>query len=462
MVMVISFLVVANLFFCNLDAQAMGYGSRALDLLSAFFGGELGGGTMEYGVFNREGLGADSEGADSDFEGLQEETISQKSKLPPLLIPLAERRAETLDWLGVSFGITSQLFNFWSRKDFRMCYLRQSVNDLTGEYSTVMLKELRGRGGGGRGDVSSGWLDAFVEDYRARMLSLLSYSFRSLRTSLALSLVDPGQSLTAASNQAEGEAEGAGGQNGSRAALVGRELLTAQELTSVHLSHHDMKRLELYSRNMVDHHMIMDTVPIISRLFFLGRLAPSVRLSNLQAAILLAVGLQHKEVDELCSELNLPINQVLAFFNKTVRRLSAALRDLLETDISSQMASKSTVNRMQSRADAMTPAAQSLQDDQDADESEFLEKQKQKLLMQHKDLSKHSLDDVDDDLLVAALERGMKKNAGNAIPKSISIPKKVSTAGGEGGGSDDKKRKKNSHQPSDKGSKKKKSRKGGD
>jgi N-acetyltransferase 10 len=446
----------------------MGYGSRALDLLIAFYSGELGGGSMEYGVFNKEGLDGQEEEdfASSDLHG---ETISQKSKLPPLLIPLAERRAETLDWLGVSFGITPQLFNFWSRKSFRMCYLRQSVNDLTGEHSTVMLRELQGAGG--RGDVSSGWLDSFVQDYRARMLSLLAYSFRSLRTSLALSLVDPQQTLTAlaASNTAD-EEEGVavavpqgGTAEGSSGALMGRELVSAQELTSVHLSHHDMKRLELYSRNMVDHHMIMDTVPIIARLFFLGRLPPSVRLSNLQAAILLAVGLQHKDVDELCSELNLPINQVLAFFNKTIRRLSSALRELLETEISAQMAAKSSKSQaaMEKRASAMTPSAQSLQQDQQADETDFLEKQRQQLLMQHKDLAKHSLGGVDGDLLVSAMERSMKKNAGNAIPKSISIPKAVSK--GEAEAAEEKsKRKKHSHQESggDKGGKKKKARKG--
>ena len=439
----------------------MGYGSRALDLLISFFGGELGGGCMEYGVFNKEGLDKEDVEEDSDHEGLQQESITQKSRLPPLLIPLAERKAETLDWLGVSYGITPQLFNFWSRKGFKMCYLRQSVNDLTGEHSTVMLRELDGSS---RRGVSEGWLNGFVEDYRARMLSLLAYSFRSLRTSLALSLVDPSQSLTALP-AGQGEATGSDEVvTGPQHPSSSRELLTAQELTSVHLSHHDLKRLELYSRNMVDHHMIMDTVPIIARLFFLGRLAPSVRLSNLQAAILLAVGLQHKDVDELCSELNLPINQVLAFFNKTVRRLSSALRELLESDISAQMVSKSTVSSMQARADAMTPAAMTLQDDQQADEEEFVKKQKLQLLMQHKDLSRHSIGDDADELLVSALERSAKKNAGNAVPKTISIPKTVSTSvetndlKSNAASTDKKKRKKLSNKHSDNKEKKKKSR----
>ncbi|CAE7507112.1 nat10, partial [Symbiodinium microadriaticum] len=447
------------------DAQSMGYGSRALDLLISFFSGELGGGNVEYGVFTKEGLDDEGKEYEDGDEGLQRESITQKTHLPPLLIPLAERPAESLDWLGVSFGITPQLFNFWSRKGFKMCYLRQSVNELTGEHSTVMLREIDCTASSPKSNVSTGWLNGFVMDYRARMLSLLAYSFRSLRTSLALSLVDPAQSLTAAS---QGDVSGTdeattGDLSSTGGALVGRELLTAQELTSVHLTDHDLKRLELYSRNMVDHHMIMDTVPVLSRLFFLKRLAPTVRLSNLQAAILLAVGLQHKDLDDLCGELNLPINQVLAFFNKTVRRLSSALRDLVESEISSHMTSKAAVSSMQARANAMTPAVQSLQDDQLADEEHFVQIQKQQLLMQHKDLSRHSMGGVEDDLLVTALERGIKKNAKNAIPKSISIPKRAPTDNGEidsnGTRADDeKKRKKHGTKHPEKGGKKKKSR----
>lgn len=94
-----------------------------------------------------------------------------------------------------------------------------------------------------------------------------------------------------------------------------------------------MKRLELYSRNMVDHHMIVDTLPILARLLFLGRLR-GVRISYLQVAILLATGLQHRDVDSIAAELDLPANQVLAFFNKTIRKIAQHLKELLEKQVS--------------------------------------------------------------------------------------------------------------------------------
>jgi N-acetyltransferase 10 len=94
-----------------------------------------------------------------------------------------------------------------------------------------------------------------------------------------------------------------------------------------------MKRLELYSRNMVDHHMIVDTLPTLARLLFLGRLK-GVRISYLQVAILLATGLQHRDVDSVAAELDLPVNQVLAFFNKTIRKIAQHLKELLEKQVS--------------------------------------------------------------------------------------------------------------------------------
>lgn len=40
---------------------------------------------------------------------LLEEVITPRKELPPLLLKLSERRAERLDYLGVSYGLTTQL-----------------------------------------------------------------------------------------------------------------------------------------------------------------------------------------------------------------------------------------------------------------------------------------------------------------------------------------------------------------
>uniref|UniRef100_A0A914Q503 Possible tRNA binding domain-containing protein n=1 Tax=Panagrolaimus davidi TaxID=227884 RepID=A0A914Q503_9BILA len=72
---------------------------------------------------------------------------------------------------------------------------------------------------------------------------------------------------------------------------------------------------------MVDHHLITDLVPTLVSLFFTEDFAETVNLNEIQSAILVAIGHQHKTVDELAPELNLPANQILAIFLKGIRTL---------------------------------------------------------------------------------------------------------------------------------------------
>ena len=64
--------------------------------------------------------------------GLLEERVAPRAGLPPLLVPLADRPPEALQWLGASFGLTQPLFNFWSRAGYAPVYLRQTGSDITG------------------------------------------------------------------------------------------------------------------------------------------------------------------------------------------------------------------------------------------------------------------------------------------------------------------------------------------
>lgn len=57
--------------------------------------------------------------------------------------------------------------------------------------------------------------------------------------------------------------------------------ISRAELESVFIPY-DLKRLEMYSRNMVDYHLIMDMVPTLARMFFLNQMG-SVSLSAAQS-----------------------------------------------------------------------------------------------------------------------------------------------------------------------------------
>ena len=54
----------------------------------------------------------------------------------------------------------------------------------------------------------------------------------------------------------------------------------------------------------------------------------SFNLSLVQSAILISLGLQHKSVEDMEKELTLPPNQLLAMFNKVIKKMINLLEEL--------------------------------------------------------------------------------------------------------------------------------------
>jgi N-acetyltransferase 10 len=73
--------------------------------------------------------------------------------------------------------------------------------------------------------------------------------------------------------------------------------------------------LQAYSSNLVDYHLILDLLPSLTRLYLSGQLPAT--LSYGQAAILLCLGLQQREVAEIEKDLGLPSNQVSQTYEST-------------------------------------------------------------------------------------------------------------------------------------------------
>merc|ERR1712005_97531 len=117
-------------------------------------------------------------------------------------------------------------------------------------------------------------------------------ALRSLSIPLASCLIDPNKVFSKESSS-DHTADGNENKHGQSSQAT----ISANELSNTFLSPYDTKRLELYARNMVDHHMILDIVPTLARLLFSNRIR--VRLSALQICILIAVGLQMKDVDTI-------------------------------------------------------------------------------------------------------------------------------------------------------------------
>ena len=123
--------------------------------------------------------------------------------------------------------------------------------------------------------------------------------------------------------------------------------LTRHELSYV-LSNGDLRRLQLYAQNMVDHHLITDLIPAIARLYFTDRLDVcrfwisynkfifliityfQLKLSAAQSAIVVGVGLQHQSLDRMATSLGLPASQVMAMYNKTMRKFMHCFNGICE------------------------------------------------------------------------------------------------------------------------------------
>eukprot|EP00762_Andalucia_godoyi_P001119 ANDGO_01938.mRNA.1 RNA cytidine acetyltransferase len=306
------------------EYQKMGYGSRALNLMRDYYNGNFTSLDEEDAKTKKSSQAS----ATAEGDSIQSEVIVPRKNLPPLLLKLSERRPEALHYLGVSYGITEPLFKFWSRSGYKPVYLRQTSNELTGENTCVMLAPLTSTAAASLKKGVDGTITAFYDDFRRRFLSLSGYDFRAYSVSLALSVIGYGRDRKLA----------AGSENDDN-----EEIRLSKSELYTHFSPYDLGRLEAYCTGLVDYHVIVDMLPTIAKLLFTDRISFSV--SAAQAAILFALGLQHRSVDDLQKELNLTSAQVLALFGKAIRRISSHFRKIQEREVESKLLSVSDSSR---------------------------------------------------------------------------------------------------------------------
>uniref|UniRef100_A0A8D8PD19 RNA cytidine acetyltransferase n=2 Tax=Culex pipiens TaxID=7175 RepID=A0A8D8PD19_CULPI len=292
--------------------QRMGYGKRALKLLRSYYEGNFAP-LNDNPEDQEEDNGIQS--IDDDEVNLLKEVIEPRKKVPTLLKRLAERRPEHLDYLGTSFGLTNDLLRFWKSQKYIPVYLSQKENDLTGEHSCIMISPISHSI---EKVETNDWLNQYYVDFRRRVLKLLGKSFRKFSTGMALSLLD------------------------NRAAKITGQELTQATIDEIFLPH-DVQRLEMYTRNQVEYKLIMDLTLDLAQLYFQSKMA-SANIDSLQKAILLGIGLQHKTMDALAEEFNMPSGQVLAKFYDCMKKLTKYVHSILESTIESTMANESELN----------------------------------------------------------------------------------------------------------------------
>lgn len=303
-----------------------GYGSRAVMLLKKYFEGDIA--ALSEDEEDEEprkiSRGSNEETFEKGTKILLSESLGPRANLPPLLTDLPHRSPEPLHYLGTSFGLTQELYNFWKKNGYLPMYLRQTPSDVTGEHTILMLHALKSD------DVSSeNWLHPFVLDFRLRFQSLLAGGFRNYGAALCLTILDPRIRYPDADDDSKMEAT--------------KHVLRPDGQP---ISPYDMKRLQAYSSNLVDHHLILDLLPSLARAYFSGHIPAT--LSYSQAAILLTLGLQCKSVDDVAQDLGLPSSQVLALFSKSIRKLHGHLHAGKQAQIARKLPARKDLKTMSS------------------------------------------------------------------------------------------------------------------
>lgn len=323
-----------------------GYGSRALECMRQYFAGEL---IDADAIAQREAkallageesfMDAAKSNLCSSSGSLQTESIALRdpAHMPALLQRLSDRRPESIDWLGVSFGLTPGLFRFWKKAGYIPLYVRQVPNDLTGEYTSIMLRGIHSTSDCKFKDVP--WLGDFARDFRRRFAALLGFKFRELFAISALAILEAASSAIddgAAENSSDGNEPGSA---------------TTPPLSGFELRHlvtpFDLKRLEAFGNNMVDYSVVLDLLPTLALLYFGARVRaseeddsaiagspsrpeqefPVLKLSALQAALLLSIGLQRKDPAVVIgNEFGVPLQQGVALLAKAVKRIAMCLK----------------------------------------------------------------------------------------------------------------------------------------
>ncbi|KAK0086567.1 hypothetical protein PV325_002971 [Microctonus aethiopoides] len=353
------------------DYYGMGYGTKALELLKQYY---------EMKIPNIDNKNVEEtteiERVVDENVDLLEETIEPRASLPPLLIKLTERRPERLDYLGVSFGLTEPLLKFWKRSNFVPVYLRTTTNDITGEYSCIMLSKVN------IDDENQNyeWLEHYWRDFRREFIQSLSREFSKYPPSLALSLLT------------------------NKVFTIPGTKISKEKLDDIFKSR-EFRLLKKYSNNMVDYHLIMSPISSIAKLYF-ENLMNDVHFSPAQAAILLGLGLQCKTVDKVAEELNLSTSQLLALFNQSVRKSVQYLNSIDEEYIEKTMFITEGVN---DGVKVDVESGKNMQKELEETAAELMKKQKKELQkLKNENLSQYAIKGSEEEWTSALKSKGSK------------------------------------------------------
>ncbi|KFM61808.1 N-acetyltransferase 10, partial [Stegodyphus mimosarum] len=273
------------------EYQRKGYGLHALKLLQEFYEGK----NVSHSVAP---VNMTPKIVENDAE-ITENVLEPRTSLPPLLFELNQLNPDILDYIGVSYGLSEDLFRFWKKAGFCAVYLGHTPNQLTGEHSCIMLKQLKGL------TTKSKWLPSFWFDFCEKIIQCLPYP--KLADSLALDLV---------SNDIF---------NNERPAGISKAELFA------YLRPPDCDLLKKFSDDMNFGIPPNYITAVLAQFYFTHRIR-ECHLNKCETISLFSIGILHRSYEEVAIDLNLTIKQVKENFGSAIKKVADCILHLCEEE----------------------------------------------------------------------------------------------------------------------------------
>lgn len=229
------------------DIQNMGYGTRALEILKKFC-------------------------TSKKRNNLKKKKNYQKNEklLSALLIDINEQIQPLIDYLGVSFTLSSKLLCFWLKNGFSLIILKPRKESFKEQNVGIMVKFFSNST-----KEKSYWLNFFKREFLKEFLINCSTEFRHISTNLIFNIIE--------SNFFYGK----------------------KKILKNYISNLDFKKLNLFSsQSFISYKLIKHLIPIITKSCF-WRFLEEKNLNLSEFFLLISMGFQLKNLNQLKNEFGI-------------------------------------------------------------------------------------------------------------------------------------------------------------
>nr|UXY88033.1 N-acetyltransferase 10 [Cryptomonas curvata] len=256
------------------DIQSMGYGSKLLKNLVWFF----------QSIFKQNILENGRCLSDKNFKN------SFLEKISPMLINLENRNPPRLDYIGVSFGLTQQLFYFWKKNGFKVIFIRSQKNKITGEHVCIMLypitKEI---------ELIPNWIKNYQFDFLTKFLGTINWKFNKMNAILVFSIV-----------------QNVHFQYFNQSVYV-------KHVKKI-FSNTDIYKIFFYIENSAfEYKTLAELFPVVAKIVIWNELTKNIFFLS-EILLLISIGLQHKSLGDLIIEFNYKNEDIISLSREIFRK----------------------------------------------------------------------------------------------------------------------------------------------